>query len=73
MFAIIGAFTFCGAAVFAILVIAQMVRGYRPLILAALKHEPMPRTVPAAARISRRRNLSSTFTPRRLEHERVAA
>lgn len=74
MFALIGAFIFSGAAVFAVVVITQMVRGYRPLIMAALNHEPMPRTVPASARISRRRaSPSASFTPRRLERERAAA
>ncbi len=77
MFAIVGAFTFIGAAAFALLVIVQMVRGYWSSIIAALNYQPMPRTIPAAAQVSRRRNIApykaQSFTPRRLEHDRAAA
>ncbi|MCE7798339.1 hypothetical protein LWE61_17515 [Sphingobium sufflavum] len=82
MFAFIGAFTFCGAAFFAILVMTQMVRGYWPLIIAALNHQPLPRTVaPTPASVTRRRgpaqalpaHMSPAFTPRRLERARAAA
>jgi hypothetical protein len=73
MFAMIGAFIFCGAAVFSILVMVRMVVGYRSLIIAALNGQPMPRTLPAPARAPRRRQPSPTFTPRRLERERAAA
>jgi hypothetical protein len=74
MFATVGALVFFGSASFALVVITQMIRGYRPLIMAALRQEPMPRTVQASARISRRRlPVPAAFTPCRLERERAAA
>ncbi|MFT3965504.1 MAG: hypothetical protein QM690_06450 [Sphingobium sp.] len=73
MFAIIGAAVFCGAAFFSLLVIVQMVRGYMPLIEAALRGEPMPRSAPVQAYVVRRRRIAPVFTPSRLERARAAA
>ncbi|MET0241285.1 MAG: hypothetical protein ABW184_15440 [Sphingobium sp.] len=72
MFAILGAIVFFGAAVFAAVVITEMTRGYWPAITAAWRTEPMPRTAPTAVR-RRRRLVSRSFTPRRLERARAAA
>lgn len=75
MFAMIGATVFFGAAFFAVLVMTRMVRGYWPLIVAALKGEPLPRTMAGAPRVAYRSRMlrpdnvaapSSSFTPRRL-------
>lgn len=73
MFAILGAVVFSGAAVFSLLVIVQMVHGYRPLIEAALRGEPMPRSVPVKAYVVRRRRMAPAFVPSRLERVREAA
>lgn len=77
MLGMIGAVVFFSAAVFSLVVITQMVRGYLPLIEAALRDEPMPRTDAPRARAygmrARHRHNASTFTPRRLEGVRAAA
>lgn len=73
MFAMIGAVVFFGAAVFSLIVMTEMVRGYRPMIRAALRGEPMPRTLGRPVQPMRRRPVASTFTPRRLEPARAAA
>ncbi|MET0364010.1 MAG: hypothetical protein ABW169_05100 [Sphingobium sp.] len=73
MFAILGAVVFSGAAVFSLVVIVQMVRGYLPLIEAALRGAPMPRSMPVQAYVIRRRRVGPSFTPSRLERARAAA
>jgi hypothetical protein len=73
MFAIIGATVFFGGAAFAMAVIVQMVRGYWPLIAAALGGTPLPRTFVPAAPERRRTRPASTFTPERLAPARAAA
>lgn len=74
MLAMIGAVVFFGAAVVSLFVITQMVRGYWPLITAAISHEPFPRTYALPRHTPRRRSAASAaFTPQRLEPARAAA
>lgn len=79
MFAMIGAVVFFGAAVFSTVVMVQMVRGYWPLMIAALEGKPMPRTTPPAPAAyairggARRSMADQAFTPRRLAPYRAAA
>lgn len=66
LFDLVGAAVFFGAACFSFVVIARMVRGYWPLIVAALNDQPLPRT--SAMRMDYRRRVApaaSSFTPRR--------
>lgn len=74
------AILFSGAALFSAVVIAQMVRGYLPLMRAALRHDPLPRTYVPATSVyvtrSRRRIGAPMFAaakPRRLAPARAAA
>ena len=54
MFAIVGGLIFSGAALFALLVIVQMLRGYLPTMVAALEGNPLPRTLPVRPEPRRR-------------------
>jgi len=80
MFATIGATVFFGAACSALFVMVEMVRGYWPLIVAALNGEAMPRTMASAPHVAYRpRSVTpvlasaaiSNFTPQRLAPHRV--
>jgi hypothetical protein len=82
MFASIGAVVFFSAACFSLVVMTRMVRGYWPLIIAALNNEPLPRTMASAPSVAYRRRATvpvaasyaaSSFTPRRLSPARAAA
>lgn len=73
MFAMTGAILFVSAAIFALIVIGQMIAGYATTMAAALQGRPLPRTrpqMPAPYRVRRNRG---GFTPRRLVPVRAAA
>lgn len=73
MFAMTGAILFVSAAIFALIVIGQMIAGYATTMAAALQGRPLPRTRPQMpARYRVRRNRAG-FTPRRLAPVRAAA
>lgn len=73
MFAMIGAILFISAAIFALVVITQMLTGYWDTMAAALKGQPLPRTRPHIAGRRRVHETGRSFTPRRLAPVRAAA
>lgn len=77
MFAIVGAIVFLGGATLALTVITRMLMDYRPMIVAALRGQPLPRTCPARQR-ARRTHMRATRSvtaaqPGRFVSVRVAA